>query len=91
MYGPWAKKILVDGASQIIVMRGAPLPSTVYAKPAPGDTVTIEYSVDDGATYTAWALGGVTVNSDTTFDSGVTHLRGTRTAGSGTTSEFGVC
>lgn len=82
---------LGSGTAVIVPMRGAPLPATVWVNPAAGDTVTVTYSCDGGTTYTAWAAGSVTAYTETVFDSGITHLKFQRTAGTGTTSTYGVC
>lgn len=91
MGGLWGSTILTDGTAQIIVMSNAPLPCTVFANPAAGDTITISYSCDGGTTYTNWAAGAVAVYTESVFDAPITHIRGQRTAGAGVTSVFGVC
>lgn len=96
MTGLYQIKQLTDGNAVVINMKRAPLPCTIWVKPVAGDTVNIYYSLDDGLTYSAWDNGAVT--SASTFDqkyaillSGVSHIKGQRTAGSGTTSTFGIC
>ena len=94
MSGIFASHVLVDGVAVVVSMQGASLPSTVWANPVAGDTITVSYSLDDGATYTAWSLGAITSASATkqlAFFSGVTHIKFQRTAGTGTTSTCGVC
>lgn len=81
---------LPDGTAKIEVMTGAPLPCTVWVRPASGDTVTVSYSVDGGSNYETWVPGAVTAYSDDTLLGPVTHLKFQRTAGSGTTSAYGV-
>jgi hypothetical protein len=46
--------------------------------------------MDGDATYENWPNGSVTARSKDSLVSGITHLRFTRTAGSGTTSTYGV-
>lgn len=84
-------RVLVDGVAIVIPMAGGPLPATVWTVPVAGDTVTISYSTDGGTTYQTWQYGAVTAYTESVFDSGITHIKGQRTAGSGTTSTFGVC
>lgn len=62
---------------------------TVYVRPAAGDTVTVEYTLD-GTNWTAWDNGSVTAYSVDILDAPVLALRFTRTAGSGTTSAYGI-
>jgi hypothetical protein len=83
--------VLTDGTSATIELADAMIPLTVFARPASGDTVSIEYSCDGGTTYTAWSAGAVTAYAESVFDAPITHLKGQRTAGAGTTSAFGVC
>ena len=94
MSGIFASHVLVNGTAVVEPMNGAPLPSTVWANPVAGDTITVSYSLDNGVTYTAWSLGAITSDSATkqlAFFSGVTHIKFQRTAGTGTTSTCGVC
>lgn len=83
--------VLADGTAVVKAMSGVEFPSTVWARPASGDTVSVEYSCDGGTTYTAWSAGAVTAYTESVFDAPITHLRFQRTAGSGTTSAYGVC
>ena len=91
MIGLFATGILVNGSPLIIPMLGAPLPALVWVRPAIGDTVLMEYSTDNGVNYASWPNGSVTVYSEDALILGVTHLRVTRTAGTGITSTYGVC
>ncbi len=83
---PWT---LVDGNAIEKQMTGAPLPATVWVKPAAGDTVTVSYSPDNGTKYTVLAV--ITADWEDRFESGVTHIKFQRTAGTGVTSTCGVC
>lgn len=85
---------LTSGTEKIVNMRGASLPATVWTSPGAGDTVTVSYSLDGGATYAAWVLGAITSASTDkalVFYGGVTHIKFQRTAGTGTTSTCGIC
>lgn len=87
----FSTQTLIDGTAITVAMGGCPVPCTLWARPAAGDTVSISYSCDGGTTYTAWPAGGVTAYAEDILDAPVTHIKGQRTAGSGTTSAFGVC
>lgn len=82
---------LLDGVAVIVKMAAKPLPATVWTLPVAGDTVTVSYSVDNGTSYVVWPNGAVTAFSKDVLLSGITHLKFQRTAGSGTTSTYGVC
>jgi len=82
---------LTNGTAQIKNIKGIPFPATVWVQPAAGDTVTVSYSRDDGASFTTWPNGAVTAASEDILDSGYTHLQFQRTAGAGTTSTWGIC
>lgn len=71
-------------------MEDAPLPCTVWVRPGSGDTVKVEYSVDDGQNYETWAAGSVTAYADDVLLSGVTHIRFTATTAATATSTYGV-
>lgn len=81
---------LADGTAVAKSMETMPIPATVWVVPASGDTVLVEVSFDGGTSYENWAKGSVTARASDVLNSGVTHLRFTRTAGSGTTSTYGV-
>lgn len=95
----WDSGTLTSGAAVVVQMEGAPKPATITANPASGDSVKVEFSVDDGVTYAPWYLEGdtdisggvVTVRKTLVLISSVTHLRFTRTAGSGTASTWSIC
>lgn len=91
MHGLSRRAELPDGTAVEFDMKGFAFPSTVWVRPASGDTVAISYSCDGGTTYTAWSAGAVTVYTESVFDAPITHLKFQRTAGSGTTSACGVC
>ena len=82
---------LTSGTAVTFTGEGLPLPATVWARPAAGDSITVWYSTDNGANYNVWAAGVITVYAEDVLDSGVTNIRFQRTAGSGTTSTCGVC
>lgn len=87
----FASGVLSSSAPVTVEMAGAPIPATVCVNPAAGDAVMVEYSCDGGASYDPWPIGAVTGRTSYTLESGVTHLRFQRAAGSGTTSTYGVC
>ena len=89
--GLFALGVLVDANPLDFSLIGAPIPATLWANPAAGDTVLIKVSFDNGLTWVDWPLGNVTAAAYTTLNSGMTHIRGIRTAGAGVTSTFGVC
>ena len=82
---------LPSGTAVVVSMTGAPIPATVWARPAAGDTVAVTYSTDNGVNWQAWPIGPVTAYAPDVLLSGVTHVRFQRTAGTGTTSTCGVC
>lgn len=82
---------LLDGNAVICDVRAYGFPRTVWARPGEGDTLAISYSCDGGTTFTAWAAGPVTAYTQAVFDAPITHIKGQRTGGSGTTSAFGIC
>lgn len=81
---------LTDGTAVVIPFDGLPTPTTVWVVPVSGDTVLVEYSLDEQVTFENWPKGSVTARASDVLNSGVTHLRFSRTAGAGTTSTFGV-
>lgn len=81
---------LVDGTAVIIEMFGAPVPCTVWTVPAAGDTVTVSYSTDNEANYDVIAVTAA-AKWEGRLESGITHLKFQRTAGTGVTSTYGVC
>lgn len=85
---PFKQGVLGDGVEEIIQMAGAPVPCTVFINPAVGDTVSYWYSLDGGVSYTKRA--DVTAYTEDQLISSVTHLKFQRTAGTGTTSAYGV-
>jgi len=80
---------LADGTAVVLELADAVVPMTVFLNPAVGDTVTYSHSCDGGTTYTV--RGAVTAYTEDVLDSGITHLKVQRTAGSGNTSTYGVC
>jgi len=82
---------LPSGTAVVVPMVAAPLPATIWTRPAVGDTVTVSYSTDNQVNWNTWPAGAVTVYTEDSLLSGVTHVRFQRTAGSGTTSTCGVC
>lgn len=85
-----ASTALVNGTPVVVSLAGAHMPATVWVVPVSGDTVLVEYSMDGGVTYENWPNGSVTARSKDALVSGATHLRFSRTVGSGTTSRYGV-
>ena len=91
MRGAFNITTLSSGTAVVVSMTGAPIPATIWARPAVGDTVTVSYSTDNGINYNTWPGGAVTAYTEDALLSGITHVRFQRTAGSGTTSAAGVC
>jgi len=84
-------RTLADGTAVVVEAKWLDYPLTVWVNPVAGDTVTVSYSCDGGTTYANWPSGAVTAYTEDVLVSGVTHLKVQRTAGSGTTSTYGVC
>lgn len=91
MNGAYHIGTLGSGTAVTISLIGAPVPSTLWAIPAAGDTVNMWVSFDNGTNWTEWSKGAVTAAANAALISGATHLKAQRTAGTGTTSTFGVC
>lgn len=86
----FASGVLTSATPAILNVREADIPLTVWVVPASGDTVLVEYSMDNGVTFENWPNGSVVARAKDTLVSGITHLRFSRTAGAGTTSTYGV-
>jgi len=89
---------LADGTAVEHSTKSYPIPCTVWVKPVAGDTVNVWFSrgLDNEDDYYPWPNGEVTsVSADDAkyqvLNSGITHIKFQRTAGSGTTSTYGVC
>ena len=91
MGGLHRAETLINGVAVVISMQHAPIPCTVWARPATGDGLTISYSCDGGTTYETWPSGVVATYTTDVLEAPITHLKGQRASGSGTTSTFGVC
>ncbi len=96
MPGIWkGVQTLVDDYAVIVPTVGGPLPATVWvnleaADIAAGTQVTVSYSKNGGEKYTTLAI--VTADGwEDIIESGITHLKFQRTAGTGVTSTCGVC
>jgi hypothetical protein len=84
---------LADGTAVEIVCEDYKPPLTVWAEPAGGDTVTVTYKSGRTATAQAWpngTAGAVTAYAEDVLLGPVYSVLFQRTAGSGTTSKFGV-
>lgn len=96
MKGLQKSGLLLDGDPVVVSTKELSLPLTVAVKAATGDTISVELSLDGGINYDDWENGDVTDstifdNRYSVFHSGITHLRFTRTAGTGTTSRWSLC
>lgn len=85
-----------DGSDvQTFEMKGYAFPSTVFAAPGSGYSITVAYSVDGGVNYTNWAAGSVTSFTESVFDAPISHLKFTRAQTESPTtfaeSRAGVC
>lgn len=95
MHGLSRSTAFEDGDVQTFAMKGYAFPSTVWARPGSGYSVTVAYSCDGGTTFTNWAAGAVTSYTESVFDAPISHLRFTRaqtvSPDSGVPSAAGVC
>ena len=91
MKGLFARIITPNSTPIILSMLEAPVPCTITAYPVSGDTILVEQSCDGGNNFNPIALLNVTALTNTILTSGLTHIRVTRTAGTGTTSYVTVC
>lgn len=90
MGGSFAKGSFSGTTSYEVKMKFAPLPATVWVRPTAG-TVTVSYSVDEGANYTTVsALSAAAAYADTQLTGPVTNLKFT---GDGVTAAgtWGIC
>jgi len=91
MPGLQLKKTLVDGVAIEAPTFEFNIPSTIWAIPRDGDTVNLWVSLDGGTTWEEWSRGAVTAAASDVLTSGITHIKGQRTSGTGIASTFGVC
>lgn len=91
MRGAFNVTSLTSGTAIVVQMTGAPIPATIWARPGAGDTVTVSYSTDNQQNWNTWPAGAVTTYTEDILNSGITHIRFQRTAGTGSTSTAGVC
>jgi hypothetical protein len=62
--------------AQEFSVRGAPLPGTLWVRPEAGNTLTVDYSTDNGANYQSLvALTGAAAYSEAVVSSGFTNLK----------------
>lgn len=90
MGGSFAKGSFAGTASYEVKMKFAPLPATVWVRPTAG-TVSVLYSVDEGANYTAVAaLTAAAAYADSQLSGSVTNLK---FVGDGATAAgtWGIC
>lgn len=89
--GNQSSGVLADGTAVVVSLTGAVLPLAVWVNPAAGDTVKTEYRVDAVAPWVEITdMSPATSYKDIALDGPVSDLRFTRTAGTGTTSAYGV-
>lgn len=95
MHGLSRSTTFDDGDVQTFEMKGYSFPSSVFADPGSGYSLTVAHSIDGGINYTNWSAGAVTSYTETVYDAPISHLRFTRAQTSspatGTTSRAGVC
>lgn len=95
MHGLSRSTVFESGDVQTFAMQGYAFPSTVWARPGSGYSITVSYSCDGGVTYSTWAAGTVTAYAESVFDAPISHLRFTRSQtaspDSGAVSAAGVC
>lgn len=90
----FAKVVLLDATPIIMNMQGAPIPCLVSAYPNTGtsDSVSVEQSNDQGLTWNAaFVIPATAAAANQQLNSGCTHLRCTRTAGTSALSYVTVC
>lgn len=85
-----APTYLMNATPVVASMVGAPMPATIKLKVTAGDTLVLEQSQDGGQTYEP-PEATITASQSFVMNSGCTHIRVTRTAGTSTTSYFSVC
>lgn len=74
----------------VYAMGDHPLPGTLWVRPTSGNTLTVDYSTDNGANYQSLtALTGATAYSECQVLSGFTNLKITTSGVQGGT--WGVC
>lgn len=86
---------LVDGTAVVVSTVGLNLPSTVSVTLETADisastAITVSYSRNGGAKYTSLAVVTAAEWEDI-LESGITHLKFQRTAGTGITGVGGIC
>lgn len=60
----------------VYAMGDHPLPGTLWVRPTAGNTLTVDYSTDNGVNYQSLtALTGATAYSETVVNSGFTNLK----------------
>ena len=83
------RRVDTVATAQDFSTRGAPLPGTIWVRPA-GGTWAVAYSVDNGANYnTLTALNGAAAYTEVHIDSGITNVRITPSGTAGGT--WGIC
>jgi len=89
--GAFAGGVLANGTAVVVSLIGCVFPVSVWVNPAVGDTVKTEYRVDANAPWTEITdMSPATAYKDIALDGPVSDLRFTRTAGTGTTSAYGI-
>lgn len=96
MHGLSRSTSFEDGSDvQTFEMKGYAFPSTVWAAPGSGYSITVSYSCDGGVNYTNWSAGSVTAYTESVFDAPISHLKFTRAQTSspatGNECRAGVC
>lgn len=81
--------VLTNGTPVEVSLANISVPRTIWCRPTNGDTVSIEYTLDD-VNWTAWPNGTVSSYSVDTLAAPVSKVRATRASGSGQTSSWGV-
>lgn len=85
-----------DGSDvQTFEMRGYSFPSSVWADPGSGYSITVAHSCDGGVNFTDWQAGAVTSYTEAVYDAPISHLRFTRaqtqSPATGSNCRAGVC
>jgi hypothetical protein len=82
--------LLTSGTAVEVQMENVQVPCTVWVEPTGGDTVTVTYKNSPTAPAQNWPVGAVVAYSEDVLDAPVYSITFQRTAGSGTTSKYGI-
>lgn len=84
----FAKGTLLNATPVIVNMVFCPLPCTVAVKPNAGDSIRVEYSLDEATTWRTWPAGDATDYTEVKMAGSVTDMKFTRITGSSSLSTW---